>query len=67
MTRGVPQGSILGPLHFMIFINDLPSAVNSSTIMMYGDDTTLYHSCVDVGDLQQTLSADLQSLAAWLK
>ena len=35
--------------------------------MMYADDTTLYHSCVDVGDLQQALSADLQSLAAWLK
>jgi len=51
----------------MIFINDLPSAVNNTTVMMYADDTTLYHSCVDIGDLQQALSADLQSLAAWLK
>ena len=67
VTRGVPQGPILGPLLFKIFINDLPSAVTSSIVMMYADDTTLYHSCVDVGDLQQALSADLQSLAAWLK
>ena len=42
LTKGVPQGSILGPILFLLFVNDLPDVVEHCTVNLYADDTTIY-------------------------
>ena len=63
---GVPQGSCLGPLIFLVYINDLPRAVKNSTISMYADDTSLCFKSKDLSRLNEALNEDLSRLDAWL-
>jgi len=44
VTCGVPQGSVLGPLSFLIYVNDIQSAVSSATVKLFADDTNLFFS-----------------------
>ena len=67
ITHGVPKGLVLGPLLFIIFVNDLPRAVSRSTVDIYADDTTLSAS-VTVSDLpavEQRLQEDVSRIADW--
>ena len=61
---GIPQGTILGPLLFIIFVNSLPDCVNCKTIM-YADDTTLMCSSNNASVLQTQLNDNLSKIASW--
>lgn len=66
LSHGVPQGSILGPLLFSIFINDLPRIFKQSSVHLYADDTVIYFSHKNVNNIQTILNTELKTLDDWM-
>ena len=65
-TCGIPQGSILGPLLFILYINDLPNHVSNVTVSMYADDTALFYSSNDINEVVDKINGDLVKMDDWL-
>ena len=63
VTSGVPQGSVLGPLLFLLYINDLPENIQSQ-VRIFADDTAVYLTVTNMQD-SQVLQSDLESLQHW--
>ena len=64
---GVPQGSCLGPLLFLVNMDDLPCIVKNSKVSMFADDTSIYHSSKNITQLNTALNEELRRLDRWLQ
>ena len=53
-------------IHFLIYINDLPLALDYSHVDMYADDTSIYYSSKSISSINNAVNKDLQSLKSWL-
>ena len=66
ITCGVPQGSVLGPLLFLIYINDLPNISKKLKFYLFADDTNIYLESHDLQSLEKTMNKELEKLFEWL-
>ena len=67
INRGVPQGSILGPSLFNVFINDIFMSIKNTNVCNFADDNTLYDSGEDLSNILENLKHDMEILLKWFR
>lgn len=67
ISHGVPQGSVLGPLLFLIYINDLHKVISHSEVFHFADDTSLLYENSSLKKLNKNVNHDLSLLSHWLR
>jgi hypothetical protein len=67
VTCGVPQGSVLGPLLFLLYVDDMKYCSNILNFILFADDTNIFYSCSNPDDLYRVVNAELAKLSNWFK
>ena len=65
ITCGVPQGSVCGPLLFLLYINNISYCLDNCKVSLYADDKVLYYSSDNIDDALRNVQNDLTSLNEW--
>lgn len=65
ITHGVPQGSVLGPVLFLLYVNDIIHVIDHSSIYLYADDTVLFDTAHDFSTVYVNLQLNLNAVVDW--